>query len=168
MADWSPVEVEATVADYLAMRASDIRGEAVNKAEHNRNLRKLLNNRSKSAVEFKHQNISAIMIELGLPPLPGYQPMKNYQQLLYDAVVEQIEKTQSLVQLVAADVVKPAASATKAAAGPPPEPIPAISLETAVTPIAVTIIDDGVEPPRRVPAAIKAKFLRGSITIQRG
>ena len=38
MADWSRLEVEAAVADYLDMLALELRDEPFNKAEHNRNL----------------------------------------------------------------------------------------------------------------------------------
>ncbi|MCO4275124.1 hypothetical protein NG701_11910 [Pseudarthrobacter sp. HLT3-5] len=34
----------------------------------------LLNNRTSTAVEYKHQNISAVMMRLGLRPIKGYQP----------------------------------------------------------------------------------------------
>jgi hypothetical protein len=65
--NWSHEEVEATVSDYFEMLAMELRGEPYNKAEHNRHLQKLLNNRTKAAVELKHQNISAVLIELGYP-----------------------------------------------------------------------------------------------------
>jgi hypothetical protein len=34
--------------------------------------------RSKGVVERKHQNMSAILIELGLPHIEGYKPLGNY------------------------------------------------------------------------------------------
>jgi hypothetical protein len=79
---WSDVEVEATVADYFEMLPKECRDEPFNKAEHNRNLRKLLSGRSRGAVEQrKHQNISTILIEIGLPYVEGYKPLANYQEL---------------------------------------------------------------------------------------
>jgi hypothetical protein len=84
--DWSRLEVEATVADYFDMWTGELRGEAVNKARHNQSLRELLHNRSKGAVEFKHQNISAVLIELGFPYVEGYKPRANYQELLREVV----------------------------------------------------------------------------------
>ncbi|MDT9155915.1 hypothetical protein RSW20_24590, partial [Escherichia coli] len=59
--DWSAFEVEATVRDYFDMFRAEAAGVAYNKAEHNQALRLLLNGRSKSSVELKHQNISAIL-----------------------------------------------------------------------------------------------------------
>ena len=67
--DWSREEVEATVSDYFDMLAMELRGKSFNKAEHNRNLQNLINNRTKGAIEKKHQNISAVLIELGYPSL---------------------------------------------------------------------------------------------------
>jgi len=80
--DRSTVEVAATVADYLAMLEHELPGEPYNKRDHNRRLQLLLNGRSHGAIEVKHQNISAVMIELGLPYVDGYKPRVNYQELL--------------------------------------------------------------------------------------
>ena len=60
------------------MLAMELRDEPFNKAEHNRNLQKFLNNRTKGAVELKHQNISAVLIELGYPYIDGYKPRYNF------------------------------------------------------------------------------------------
>ena len=60
--DWFREEVEATVADYLAMLGAELAGVPYNKAMHRRELMKLLNNRSEQAIEFKHANISAVLI----------------------------------------------------------------------------------------------------------
>src|SRR5262249_6960856 len=37
------------------------------------------------------QNISAVLIDLGISYIEGYKPAKNYQQLLYDKVIELLE-----------------------------------------------------------------------------
>jgi len=88
--DWSREEVEATVSDYFDMLALELRGESYNKAEHNRNLQRLLNNRSRGAVELKHANISAVLIELGYPYIDGYKPRGNYQRLLFDVIEDRL------------------------------------------------------------------------------
>jgi Protein NO VEIN, C-terminal len=98
--DWSRPEVEATVADYREMLALELRGEPFNKAEHNRNLRRLLDDRSPGSVERKHQNISAILIELGYPYIDGYKPLGNYQDLLYRVVDEQVAGDAVLLALL--------------------------------------------------------------------
>ena len=88
--DWSPAEVAATVADYLVMLAHELRGERYVKREHNRRLQAVLNGRTAAAIEFKHQNISAVMIELGFPYIEGYKPAANYQELLRSEVLAQM------------------------------------------------------------------------------
>ena len=60
--DWSANEVALIVADYFLMLKAELSGEPYSKAQHNRELRPLLNGRSKSSVEFKHQNISAVLV----------------------------------------------------------------------------------------------------------
>lgn len=80
---WS---VRAVIEDYFEMFRCEMDGLAFNKAEHNRMLREHLNDRTRGSVELKHQNISAVLVDLGLPFLPGYKPKHNYQHLLKDAV----------------------------------------------------------------------------------
>jgi len=65
--DWSRTDVELTVEFYLRMLEKELRRESYNKAEQNRLLQHRLDGRSKGAVEWKHQNISAVLIELGYP-----------------------------------------------------------------------------------------------------
>ncbi len=85
--EWTPEEVAATVAAYLRMLAMDLAGQSYNKAEHRRALHRLLPNRSEGAIEFKHANISAAMIELGFPFIRGYLPRWNFQK---KALIEEI------------------------------------------------------------------------------
>lgn len=87
---WSKEEVALVVADYLAMLAKELTGQRYNKSERRRTLMRRLNGRNEAAIEFKHANISAVMLELGFPYLRGYQPRSNYQHALLDEVVAQI------------------------------------------------------------------------------
>lgn len=87
--DWSRIEVEATVSDYFDMLAKELRGELFNKAEHNRGLQRMLPGRTKGAIEKKHQNISAVLIELGYPYIDGYKPLFNFQRSLLPQVIEE-------------------------------------------------------------------------------
>ena len=102
--DWSQAEVEAIVADYFAMWDRDLRGLDYNKAEHNRNLQKLLNHRDRTSVEFKHRNISAVLWHLGYPYLRGYKPLPKYQRLLRAVVEERLATAKGLNQLIASAV----------------------------------------------------------------
>src|SRR5882724_697426 len=88
--DWSIDEVEATVAAYFEMLDQELRGSSFNKSDARRQLRAILNKRSEGAIERKHQNISAILIELGFPYVRGYKPLSNYQRLLYEVVRDRL------------------------------------------------------------------------------
>jgi len=110
-ADWSEQEDAATVADYLDMLGHELRGEPYNKREHNRRLQGLLTGRSASAIEFKHQNISAILVEAGFPYINGYKPRVNYQRFLRTEVIARLEADPRVIaaaeQLVTATVDAP-------------------------------------------------------------
>jgi hypothetical protein len=102
--NWSQQEVEAIVADYFAMLADELQGKPYNKAEHNRNLQKLLNNRDRVSVEFKHRNISAVLWQLNYPYIDGYKPLPRYQGLLREVIEERLIGTNELNQTVAKSV----------------------------------------------------------------
>src|SRR5215510_9228801 len=55
------------------------------KARHSASLMERIG-RTHRSVEFKHQNISAVLEELGLPWIPGYKPKRNYQGAIFDAI----------------------------------------------------------------------------------
>ena len=101
---WSDSEVEAAVADYFRMLRLELTGRKYNKTEHRRALMEQLNNRSEGSVELKHQNISAVLIEMGIPYIDGYKPRFNYQRsLLPAAVAVFLKNNPQLQQLFAAD-----------------------------------------------------------------
>ncbi len=106
--DWAPEEVAATVADYFDMLGSELRREPYNKKDHNRRLQSALHNRSAGAIEFKHANISAVLLDLGFPYIDGYKPRSNYQQLLMDEVLMQLNGATNLESVAATVVAAPA------------------------------------------------------------
>lgn len=83
---WTDEENDLIVADYFAMLADDFAGLAYSKAEHNRQLQERID-RSRTSIEFKHQNISAVLRGLGEDWISGYRPASNYQLALEDAVL---------------------------------------------------------------------------------
>jgi hypothetical protein len=85
---WSNIEVELIVADYFRMLIDELAGKSINKTDHRRKIIPLLNNRSDGSIEFKHQNISAILIRFGQPYVAGYLPRFNYQKILEEKVIE--------------------------------------------------------------------------------
>ena len=110
--DWTRVEVEAIVSDYFAMLVAELRGESVNKAARNRALQQLLPGRSRGAIEFKHANISAVMIERGYPYIEGYKPRSNYQDLLADVVLQRLSEHAEVAATAAAAVTRPVGPAS--------------------------------------------------------
>lgn len=108
MTDWSREEVEAIAADHLQMLALQLAGQTVNKSEHRRRLQAKLNGRTKGSIEFKHCNITAVLLDLGFPTLIGYQPRSNYQGLLGTVVAEQVRARPLLDQAALAAVEQPA------------------------------------------------------------
>lgn len=110
--DWSRVEVEACVADYLRMLTLELNGQRYNKTEHAQALLKLLNDRSRPSVEFKHCNISAVLVELGYPYIDGYKPRGNFQNLLVEVVEEQLENNPLVQDAAQAAVLRPATVAS--------------------------------------------------------
>jgi hypothetical protein len=105
--NWSKQEVEAIVVDYLSMLASELAGTPYNKAAHRRALLPRLNGRSEKSIEFKHANISAVLLEAGFPYISGYKPLSNYQGLLADVLAEQMNGAEQLQEVAAADADRP-------------------------------------------------------------
>lgn len=88
--DWSQRENKLIVADYFAMLEAEAAGREFNKSAHNETLREQLDARSRASVEFKHQNISAILQQMGIPFVDGYKPRANFQNFLADAVAQYV------------------------------------------------------------------------------
>jgi hypothetical protein len=83
--DWTGEELDLIVSDYFLMLNDEAAGVPFNKAHHNRLLRSKIN-RSEGSIEFKHQNISAVLQYLGLPKIRGYLPAANYQKAIIPAI----------------------------------------------------------------------------------
>lgn len=130
--DWSRAEVEATVADYFDMLDHEVRGQDYNKSAHRRRLASLLNQRTDGAIERKHQNVSAILIELSFVYIAGYKPLQNYQQLLFETVANRLAQSQPLADVVRQQVSEPA-------------PVPTVD----------DILASLVDPPQRDPDRAK-------------
>ena len=80
--DWTENEVRLIVADYFDMLEAELLGRPYKKSEHWKALILQLPGRSKGSIEFKHQNVSAVLVEIGLPYIEGYKPLGNYQSIL--------------------------------------------------------------------------------------
>ena len=103
---WSQTEVESIVEDYFQMLRLELTCQQYSKADHRRQLMECLVNRSSGSVEFKHQNISAVLIEMGIPYIDGYKPRSNYQQDLASGVKDYLEKNPEIQRLLSSETAK--------------------------------------------------------------
>lgn len=85
--DWTDVENDLIVADYFDMLAEDLARRPYNKAARNRVLQERLPERTRGSIEWKRQNISAILRGMNEPWIPGYKPAVDFQESLIDAVL---------------------------------------------------------------------------------
>ena len=69
------------------MLKADLTGQSFNKTDHRKSLSGTLPARNDKSIEFKHMNISAVMLGLGQPRITGYPPAPNFQLSLIDAVL---------------------------------------------------------------------------------
>jgi hypothetical protein len=100
--EWTRQEVELIVADYFEMLRAELLARPYSKSAHRSALRPLLRGRSDGSIEFKHQNISAVLVALGHPYIGGYKPRANYQSLLYDVVEQHLDQHFELHEQAAA------------------------------------------------------------------
>ena len=89
--NWADGELDLIVADYFLMLQDEAVGKPYNKAEHNRLLRQHIG-RSEGSIEFKHQNISAVLLKLGGRRITGYLPAANYQKAIIAAIDRYISR----------------------------------------------------------------------------
>jgi hypothetical protein len=90
--DWTEAENRAIVDGYLAMLALECAGQPYSKTDHrNALIESIGGTRSPGSIERKHQNISAVMLQLGLPYIKGYKPLPNIQQALLTEVKRRLE-----------------------------------------------------------------------------
>ena len=99
---WDWLECEACVQDYFQMLGRELRSERYNKTAHPRTLMAKLRNRPDGSVEYKHQNISVILVQLGLPYISGPKPRFNHQAQLRKVVPAHLAGHGRELQLVGA------------------------------------------------------------------
>jgi 5-methylcytosine-specific restriction protein A len=72
---WTDVEIQASVDAYLDMLQREQAGQKINKALENRVLREgPLAGRNAGAIEYRMQNISAVLDQMGRRRIMGYKP----------------------------------------------------------------------------------------------
>jgi hypothetical protein len=95
--NWKDDELDAIVSDYFAMLAADLSKQPYVKSKYSAALMSRIG-RTHRSVEFKHQNISAVLDELGMPWIPGYKPKRNYQNAIFDAIDRYLTKHPSILE----------------------------------------------------------------------
>ena len=99
--DWSSEECRLIVADYFDMLRAELSGVSYSKTKHRKALSAQLMARTDGSIEYKHQNISAILIEMGHTYIAGYKPASNYQSHLITTIGEYLNRHErELVELV--------------------------------------------------------------------
>lgn len=92
---WTPREIEVIVRLYVRMLGLDVRGERLVKTEeYHRVITSDLPARSRSSVEYKLRNVSAVMEQMGLPTIGGLRPAKNYQRILLEGVEVALDRAE--------------------------------------------------------------------------
>jgi len=130
---WTAQEVDLVVADYFDMLRMELTGVSFIKARHNEALQKLIK-RSKGSIEFKHQNISSVLMLLGEPRIAGYKPMRNFQKSLVDGIERYLEHRKSI------DLFKPFQTTGLT------EENTALFIEEAPQEMEKAVVDDDVDP----------------------
>jgi hypothetical protein len=125
---WSDDELDVIVADYFSMLGSELARQPYVKSHHSAALMEQIG-RTHRSVEFKHQNISAVLEELGLPWIQGYKPKRNYQAAIFDAIDRYLSTHETVVQdalprqlpsTVGADIFVTTPAASEKIERPPP------------------------------------------------
>lgn len=88
---WSRNEFRNLVDVAMQMHQDQMNGTWIDKREIENALVPLLNNRTVGSIRMGLQNISAVLIELGLTPLEGYKPLFNHGNVIPELVDEWIE-----------------------------------------------------------------------------
>lgn len=96
---WPDAEIRPTLTAYFAMLRAELAGQSYVKAAFNREVQGATG-RSRGAVEFKFANISAVLREIGLPYVLGYQPRANIQGALRPAVEGFLASDRELARLL--------------------------------------------------------------------
>lgn len=92
---WSDDEIGVTVDIYFRMLTLELAGETYTKTEFRREVERDVE-RSSAAIEYKFNNVSAVLDELGAVWIPGYKPLRNVQDRLRTVVRERFEADSDL------------------------------------------------------------------------
>lgn len=131
--NWTDREIDLIVADYFEMLHLELSRQSFNKAERNRALQELIG-RSRGSIEFKHQNISAVLQIIGRTWIAGYKPRTNFQHALIDGIERHLDATNDTI-MAEDNAVRTLAAETDLFIEPPPDLM--LTLETGEVPLAL-------------------------------
>ena len=102
--DWTEAELAASVATYLTMLAEEEAGRPYSKAENRRSLKlSSLAGRSDGSIEYRMQNISAVLQRMGRGWISGYKPAENVgaatERRIRQILLTQQEKLKRILKL---------------------------------------------------------------------
>jgi hypothetical protein len=98
-ANWTGSEIASVVESYFRMLKQELAGKPYVKSHENARLRESLNGRTNTSVEYKHQNISAVLMQNGWPYVRGYKPAVNLQAALRNEVERRLRLDSELEHL---------------------------------------------------------------------
>lgn len=99
--DWQGWEIDLLVSAYLELLDAENAGRHPVKADVNRELQGLLPARSRGSIEYKLQNVSAVLFDEHLPFIDGYKPARNYQRSLREFVLDRLSSRHALSEQLA-------------------------------------------------------------------
>jgi hypothetical protein len=114
--DWTDAENDLIVADYFAMLTDELAGMKYVKAHHNKALRAHIK-RSRGSVEYKYQNISAVLKGMGETWINGYKPAFQFQDSLIEAVARHLHRKPDAIGY---DKIRQSSAVPDIDFGPPP------------------------------------------------
>ena len=104
----TPPMYPAIVADYFEMLTIELTSGMYSKADHRNRMAKELGLQDPDLVDIAFQQVSAVLLALGMPVVDGFRPLGGYTGALADAVYAHIENNPALLdQLwIGADATK--------------------------------------------------------------
>jgi len=95
---WSEVEIRDAISSYFELLDAQLKNKRINKSQVYRNFSFIHSTRSPKAIEFKFQNISAVLYEEKLPYVDGLKPKENYQAALKVSVLDYLKRADKTTQ----------------------------------------------------------------------
>jgi hypothetical protein len=96
---WPDLQNQSAVTSYIAMLRAELAGESYVKADFNRKVQ-AATGRSRGAVEYRFENISAVLRDIGVPHILGYQPYGNYPDALRELVESFLSRDSEIPRLL--------------------------------------------------------------------